>query len=167
MLGVLLALCAAASWGTDAVLARQGLRRMPPAFGTLVSLCASVVGAVVVALLFDREHLLGYPPAAFAWFALIGLVNFLGGRQCNYEAVKRLGAARATPIFAASPLVSIALSLLPVVVVTPISSAFPLFTVVLVRLFLRGHETVNRRTVLGALCVVAGVILVTLTRNAG
>ena len=49
MLGVLLALCAAASWGTDAVLARQGLRRMPPAFGTLVSLCASVVGALAVA----------------------------------------------------------------------------------------------------------------------
>jgi transporter family protein len=110
MLGVLLALCAAASWGTDAVLARQGLRRMPPAFGTLVSLCASVVGAVVVALIFDREHLRSYPPNAFAWFALIGLVNFLGGRQCNYEAVKRLGAARATPIFAASPLVSIALA---------------------------------------------------------
>ncbi len=136
MVGVLLALCAAASWGTDAVLARQGLRRMPPAFGTLVSLCASVVGAVVVALLFDREHLLGYPPAAFAWFAMIGLVNFLGGRQCNYEAVKRLGAARATPLFAASPLVSIALA-----------AAFT-------------GERLTLPLLLGALLIVAGVVLV-------
>lgn len=136
MLGVLLALCAAASWGTDAVLARQGLRRMPPAVGTLISLCASVVGAVVVALVFDREHLLGYPPAAFAWFAMIGLVNFLGGRQCNYEAVKRLGAARATPLFAASPLVSIALA--------------ATFT----------GERLTLPLLLGALLIVAGVVLV-------
>ncbi len=136
MLGVLLALCAAASWGTDAVLARQGLRRMPPAFGTLVSLCASVVGAVVVALIFDREHLRSYPPNAFAWFALIGLVNFLGGRQCNYEAVKRLGAARATPLFAASPLVSIALA--------------ATFT----------GERLTLPLLLGALLIVAGVVLV-------
>ena len=136
MLGVVLALCAAAGWGTDAVLARQGLRRMPPAFGTLVSLCASVVGAVAVALLFDREHLRGYPPVAFAWFALVGLVNFLGGRQCNYGAVKRLGAARATPLFAASPLVSIALA-----------AAFT-------------GERLTLPLLLGALLIVAGVALV-------
>ena len=110
MLGVVLALCAALGWGTDAVLARQGLRRMPPAFGTFVSLCASFTGAVVIVLLFDRESLRRYPPVAFAWFAMIGLINFLVGRQCNYGAVKRLGAARATPLIASAPLVSIALA---------------------------------------------------------
>ena len=136
MLGVLLALCAAASWGTDAVLARQGLRRMPPAFGTLVSLCASVVGAVVIVLLFDREQLRRYAPGGFAWFAMIGLLNFLGGRQCNYGAVKRLGAARATPIIAASPLVSIALAV-----------AF-------------AGEQLTLPLLLGALLIVAGVVLV-------
>ena len=136
MLGVVSALVAALGWGTDAVLARQGLRRMPPAFGTLVSLCASVVGAVVVVLLFDREHLRSYPPRAFAWFAMIGLINFLGGRQCNYEAVKRLGAARATPLFAASPLVSIALA-----------AAFT-------------GERLTLPLLLGALLIVAGVVLV-------
>ncbi len=136
MSGVLLALCAAASWGTDAVLARQGLRRMPPAFGTFVSLCASVVGAVVVMLIFDREHLRSYPAGAFAWFAMIGLVNFLGGRQCNYGAVKRLGAARATPVIAASPLVSIALAV-----------AF-------------AGERLTVPLLLGALLIVAGVVLV-------
>ena len=110
MLGFVLALCAALGWGTDAVLARQGLRRMPPAFGTFVSLCASFLLAAAIALLFDRESLRRYPPLAFAWFAAIGLINFLGGRQCNFGAVKRLGAARATAIFAASPLISIVLA---------------------------------------------------------
>ena len=60
----------------------------------------------------------------------------------------------------------LALSLLPVVVVTPISSVYPLITVLLVRLFLRHHERVTRQTVLGALLVVSGVILVTLARSA-
>jgi uncharacterized membrane protein len=58
----------------------------------------------------------------------------------------------------------LALSVLPVVVVAPISSTYPLVTVFLVRLFLRGHEEVNRRMALGALCVVTGVILVTVFR---
>ncbi len=55
------------------------------------------------------------------------------------------------------------LSVLPVVV-APISSTYPLVTVFLVHLFLRGHEEVNPRVALGALCVVAGVILVTVFR---
>jgi uncharacterized membrane protein len=48
--------------------------------------------------------------------------------------------------------------------VAPISSSYPLITVFLVRIFLRGHEEINRRMVLGAVCVVTGVILVTVFR---
>jgi drug/metabolite transporter (DMT)-like permease len=51
-----------------------------------------------------------------------------------------------------------------VVVVAPISATYPLVTVILVRLFLRGHEEVNWRIALGAVLVVAGVVLVTVAR---
>ena len=110
MLGFVAAVCAALGWGADAVLARQGLRRVPASFGTFLSLCASLTVCVALLLVFRRGELGRYPPAAFGWFALIGLINFLAGRQCNFGATKRLGAARAASIFAASPLVSIALA---------------------------------------------------------
>src|SRR5436190_19810484 len=93
--GFVAAVCAALGWGADAVLARQGLRRVPASFGTFLSLCASLTVCIVLLLVFRRGELGRYPPAAFGWFALIGLINFLAGRQCNFGATKRLGAARA------------------------------------------------------------------------
>lgn len=110
MLGVFAAALAAVGWGTDAVLARQGLRRIPPALGTFLSLCAGLGGALVALLIVDPGGVGRYPPGAFAWFGLVGLINFLVGRQCNYNATKRLGAARSVSIFATSPLISIALA---------------------------------------------------------
>ena len=58
----------------------------------------------------------------------------------------------------------LALSLLPVVVVTPISSAYPLVTVLLVRLLLTREEAVSRRAAFGAVCIVAGVALISVFR---
>jgi drug/metabolite transporter (DMT)-like permease len=83
---------------------------VPASFGTFLSLCASLTVCIVLLVVFRRGELGRYPTAAFGWFALIGLINFLAGRQCNFGATKRLGAARAASIFAASPLVSIALA---------------------------------------------------------
>ncbi len=112
MPGFIGAALAALGWGTDAVLARQGLRRLPPALGTFLSLCASVTVCTLLLLILDPGGLGRYPAGGVAWFALIGLVNFLIGRQCNFGATKRLGAARSAAIFATSPLVSILLATL-------------------------------------------------------
>lgn len=136
MSGLVAAIFAAFGWGLDAVLARQGLRRLPPAVGTFLSIGASLIGALLLVLVFDPAGILGYPLRAFGWFALIGVVNFLIGRQCNFAATKRLGAARPAAIFATSPVVSIALALL-----------------------LTG-EQVNPLLLLGAALVMAGVIVV-------
>lgn len=136
MLGFVAAACASLGWGLDAVLVRQGLRRLPPALGTFLSLCASFVTAALLLAFFGAGSLARYPLAGFAWFGLIGLINFLVGRQCNFAATKRLGAARAAAIFATSPLVSFAL-------------AIP-FT----------GERVTAPLLAGALLVVVGVMLV-------
>src|ERR1700712_2130840 len=53
MLGILAATMASLGWGTDAVLARQGLRQIPPALGTCLSLCAGLVVCVVILLITD------------------------------------------------------------------------------------------------------------------
>ncbi|MDP9375085.1 MAG: DMT family transporter [Chloroflexota bacterium] len=136
MLGYIGAALAALGWGTDAVLARQGLRRLHPAVGTFLSLCASLTVCALLLLIVDPGGLGRYPLGGVAWFALIGLINFLIGRQCNFGATKRLGAARSASIFATSPLVSILLA--------------TLFT----------GERASAPLLFGAGLIVAGVILV-------
>lgn len=108
-MGFFAALLAGLGWGTDSVLARQGLRSIPPAVGTGISLCASLTICLLAIALIGPAR---YPPAGFAWFGLIGLVNFLVGRQLNFRATKRIGAARASSLLATSPLVSITLAVL-------------------------------------------------------
>ena len=148
--GYAFALGAALCYGSSAVLIRAGLNRYG---GPLTAIAiALVVGTLAVAPLAlhsyrsqrARNKAWGPGRGALLFVVASGLVSLLG--------------------FTSN---TIALSLLPVVIVTPVSSAFPLFTVVLVRLFLRSQEPLNRRTVLGALCVVAGVALVTLARDTG
>lgn len=136
VLGIFAAMLASLGWGTDAVLARQGLRQIPPALGTFLSLCAGLAMAAIILLVTDPAGLAQYPPGAFAWFALIGVINFLVGRQCNYNATKRLGATRAVSIMACSPLISIILAVA-----------------------LTG-ERVNVLQLIGVVAIVGGVVLV-------
>ena len=50
----------------------------------------------------------------------------------------------------------------PVVIVSPISGAYPLVAIVLTHLFLQRLERVTARTVMGAVLVVAGVTVITI-----
>ena len=108
-MGFIGAFLAALGWGTDSVLARQGLRTLPPALATGISLCASLAICLVALVIIGPAR---FPLAGVAWFAMIGLINFLLGRQFNFRATKRLGAARTASLLATSPLVSIALAVL-------------------------------------------------------
>lgn len=109
-MGLIFAALAALGFGTDAVLVRQGLRALPPALGAFLSLCAGLALCAVLLLLIDPGGPGRYPPQGLLWFGLVGLVNFLLGRQFNFRATARLGAARAAAIFATSPLVAIGLA---------------------------------------------------------
>ena len=106
-MGILGAFTAALAWGTDAVLARQGLRKVPPALGTFLSLCASLVVCLIALAISGPAR---YPLQGVLWFMMIGLCNFLVGRQCNFRATQRLGAARASSLMATAPLVSVTLA---------------------------------------------------------
>lgn len=59
-------------------------------------------------------------------------------------------------------LMLVAFSLGPVVVVSPIAATVPVWTMVLSALFLREIERINFASVIGTLCVVAGVIAIAL-----
>lgn len=142
--GYLIAFGAAAAYGINAVLTRRGLNEYGSPFRAIViALTTGVLALLPLAIRAVRGQGEGWRPERSALIFIIasGLCAILG--YCSNV---------------------VALSLLPVVVVAPISATYPLVTVVLVRLFLRGHEEINPRIVLGALCVVTGVILVTVFR---
>ena len=143
-IGYLLAFGAAAAYGTNAVLNRGGLARYgAPLSAIIIALFVGVISLAPLAFHDYRAQGAGWRPERRAiLFILASGLCAITGYSANV----------------------LALSLLPVVVVAPISSTYPLVTVLLVRLFLQGQERVNHRTLLGAVLVVAGVVLVTLAR---
>ncbi len=108
-MGILGALTAALAWGTDSVLAREGLRKVPPALGTFISLCASLIVCLIALAISGPSR---YPWQGVLWFMMIGVCNFLIGRQCNFRSTQRLGAARASSLIATAPLFSVTLAVL-------------------------------------------------------
>ncbi|MDA0770026.1 MAG: hypothetical protein BZY79_00340 [SAR202 cluster bacterium Casp-Chloro-G4] len=104
MLGVLLSLAAALGFGGSAVLARVGLQYISPVTGTLVSLLVGIVITTTLALVFHFDDIVGLAAIAFAWFLLVGILNYPMGRLLNYNSVSKLGVARSAPVVGASPL---------------------------------------------------------------
>ncbi|MBM2825054.1 MAG: putative Membrane protein [Dehalococcoidales bacterium] len=136
MLGIVLAITAAFCWGTGAIFARLGLRHIKPSMGTLISMLSSLllVGSLALITRFDDVRHLS--PKALGWFGLIGVLNYLLGRQFNYMSIRYIGVTRATPLFAAAPF----------------------FAIILAVVFL--GEKVNIPIILGTCAVVAGLYLV-------
>lgn len=140
--GYAFAFGAAAAYGTSAVLIREAVSKYgSPLTGVTVALTTGLILLAPLAWRARRQQAPDWRPGRTAiLFVLASGCSSLLGFSSNVFALSRL----------------------PVVVVTPITSAYPLITVLLVRVFLRQHEPVSRRTALGALLVVAGVVLVTI-----
>ena len=110
MLGIILAISAGFWWGAGAILARLGLRGIKASTGTLISLLASTLLVGLLALVLNFNDLVHVSPTAILWFGLIGILNFVLGRQFNFTAIKYIGATKATPLFASAPLFAMVLA---------------------------------------------------------
>ena len=144
-LGYLFAFGAAAAYGTSGVLIKSGLNAYGSPFTAIV--ISTATGLLVLSPLAVgswRSQGKGWRPERRA------LLFILASGICAFTG------------FTSNTL---ALSQLPVTVVAPISSAYPLVTVILVLLFLRRHEVVSWRTILGAALIVAGIVLIALNRQ--
>ena len=142
LLGILFALLAAIGWGTSAIFVRLGLQRMRSSTGTVVSLAAGVLMIGTIALIVYGSEMFALPAVAFAWFALLGLLNYPLGRFLNFTAVSLAGISRASPILAAAPLVAVTWSVL------------------------LGGETLTPLIALGGATIVGGVVLIVSERAA-
>ncbi|MFC2004941.1 EamA family transporter [Chloroflexota bacterium] len=137
MLGVVLAITAACCWAISAVLARLGLQGgIRTSTGTFISMVSSLLLLGVLALTINFNDIVNLLPLALLWFGLIGIVNYVMGRQFNYLAINHIGVTKATPLFASAPL----------------------FSLVLAMSFL--GESVNPAIIIGTLTIVGGLYLV-------
>jgi drug/metabolite transporter (DMT)-like permease len=137
MTGIILAITAACCWAGSAIFVRLGLNTgIKTSTGTLISALSSFLVVGVLALILNFRDVVGLSLLAVFWFGLIGVVNYVIGRQLNYAAIDRIGVVRASPLFASAPL----------------------WAMVLAISFI--GETVNVPIVIGTLTIVAGIYLV-------
>jgi len=137
MLGVLLAITAACCWSITAILVRLGLQSgIRTSTGTLISMFSSLLLLGTLALVLNYDDVVKLVPLTLLWFGLIGIVNYVMGRQFNYQAISRIGVTKASPLF----------------------SSAPLFAMILALIFL--GETVNPAVLVGTLTIVSGLYLV-------
>lgn len=103
MLGILFSLAAAAGFGGSAVLARIGLQYVKPVTGTMISLFVGIIVTTSLALIFHYDDIVALAAIAFAWFLVVGILNYPLGRLLNYNSVSKLGVSKSAPIVGASP----------------------------------------------------------------
>jgi DME family drug/metabolite transporter len=127
--------------GSSQILRKYGLGAMPhPVMAAAVTATSSlVVVSLTLWVSSRRKEILVLDRRCFPFYLAAGLAVSLGMVAIYY-----------------------ALDLGKVVVVIPISSTGPLFTLILTALFLKGVERVTLKIVLGALLIISGVVLLTL-----
>ena len=104
--GALIALLVPLCFGTGMLLARVGLVHIPAGAGNFVSLIVGWVLIASITTVLQPDALFGITLAAFAWLAMIGIINFPAGRFLNFVSIKNLGILRANPVLAMAPIIS-------------------------------------------------------------
>lgn len=140
LIGLLFGFGAAMSYGTSQVLTRHSVSNLaPPLIGAFIALAWGTLGfaamsARSVARAGDRSW------RGTAFFVLAGLFSACGV-MLMFQSLQRG----------------------QVVIVSPVLATNPLFTLLFAALLLRGVERITMRIITGALLVVAGVVVLTLT----
>lgn len=99
---IALSLLSGLGFGSAAVFARFGMQGMSPLSSTLVSVVVSFLPTLLLALIFALSDIKALPAVALFWFFLLGVINFLGGRNFSYQAIGRIGATRTAAVLSTS-----------------------------------------------------------------
>lgn len=141
MTGILFALGASTIWGMANVWIRLALRDMRPTTSAVFSLFAGLLLLVPLSFWAHWDDLTALSLGALTVIFLYGMANFLLGRFLNYSSISRIGLSRSVPIVSASPVPALALAVL-----------------------LLG-EQVNLLLIIGAVTVMAGILLIVTERR--
>ena len=132
----MLAIVASFFWGTATIFSRLGLQNIKASIGTLISMLIGILLVGSLALIINFDEVLHISPAALLWFGMIGVINFVLGRQFSYLSISYIGATKASPLF----------------------SSAPFFAIILAVIFI--GESINPTIVVGTCAVVVGLYLV-------
>ena len=142
-IGYAFAMGAALSYGASQTVGKHVTTEYaPPLVGTAFAL---LFGLAFVSVLFHRHiptDLRGSRWQGYLWFGLSGIASASG-----------------------VTLLYFALSKAPVVVISPVVAINPLITLTLAHLLLQRLERITKRTIMGTLLVVLGVLIITLSRS--
>ena len=143
-MGELAGLGAALVWSTTNIVLRgQSLRYGAVTVNAWRTIFAALCFVLIFLATHDPAELLTLPAGAVGALLAGVVIGMVIGDALQFTAMGRIGVARAMPI----------------------SACFPLFTIGIAAIFL--HERITARTLLGALLVIGGVVLVALPRRAG
>ena len=78
------------------------MQGMSPLSSTLLSVVVSFLPTLLLALIFALSDIKALPAVALFWFFLLGVINFLGGRNFSYQAIGRIGASRTAAVLSTS-----------------------------------------------------------------
>lgn len=138
MRGYVFAFAAAIAYAASAVVAREGVKELEaPLVGTTIALFFATLGFIPIVLRNLADQVGDFRKGAL-YFAGAGIFSATGVASL-FLAIERA----------------------EVVVVSPVSSTHPLFTLLLAAVLLRDLERVTLRLVIGGLLVFAGIVLIT------
>ncbi len=144
IIGRVLGIGSALAYGISSVLVSQGVTGLaPPLVGAAVALLSGTLSLTVVNIRGLGANT-GQEDRKAVWFLVIAGIFSSFGIMSHF----------------------FALSVAPVVIVSPIESTSPLFALVWSRLFLGRLEKITVRVVLGSILVVIGVVLIAFGRAA-
>ncbi|MBI2288283.1 MAG: DMT family transporter [Chloroflexi bacterium] len=141
MIGGAFGIGAALAYGISSILIKQGVTRLaPPLVGAIIALSSGTIALSIVGVRgFGARLAQSKNPIVF--MVLSGIANSLGAVASYF-----------------------ALSMTPVVIVSPLQSTHPLFILLWSHLFLGKLERITPRLILGTILVVGGVVLITIGR---
>lgn len=113
LLGALLALASAATFGLNNAMLRRGVLTGGVVQAMAITVPLGVPLFALACLLFGGfEALSRFSGSGWAWMALAGIVHFVIGRYGNYRATRALGATLSSPIQQLSVPISLVLALI-------------------------------------------------------
>jgi drug/metabolite transporter (DMT)-like permease len=113
MLGALLALASAATFGLNNAAVRRGVLTSTVLQAMAITVPMGVPLFALACLLFGGfQALAGFSKAQWLWMILAGIVHFIVGRYGNYRSTKAMGANLSSPIQQLSVPISIVLAII-------------------------------------------------------
>ena len=141
-MGIFFSIWAALFFSLSHITLRKGVTKLGVSSGTIIMLLAGTVSTLVIALILDGVQVLSpFNGVSILYFALGGVIHFLGGWGFQNASASRIGPTR----------------------LSAMTGSTPLFAAILA--FITLNQVVNVYILVGIFLIVSGIFTITLVGN--